>query len=258
MNADLSLVSIGQVRPNPRWGMPSHQHDFHELIAVVGGRMTVRIPGNEITARQGTVLFYPAGVPHEEINDARRPVHSFFTSFYCVSLDPKVAWSASDPNGRIGALLSWLFDERHATSPMTDEWRVSLVRTALLHYLRLVSATEPGLVEMAREFMHSRLSCKTSLDEIAEAVGLTRFHFARQYKRLAGSTPMNDFRRIRAEAARDLLLDSNLVPKEIAASVGFANHPHLSRMMRRYLDTTPAGVKSRISRGHALKIEDYT
>jgi len=258
MNAALSLVSIGQVRPNPQWGMPSHQHDFHELIAVVGGRMTVRMPGQETRARRGTVLFYPAGVPHEEINDGSHPAHSFFTSFCCPSLDTKVAWSAFDPNGRIGVLLGWLFEERHAASPMTDEWRVALVRTALLHYLRLVSYTEPGLVEMAREFMRSRLGCKTSLDEIAEAVGLTRFHFARQYKRLAGSTPMNDFRRIRAEAARDLLLDSNLVPKEIAASVGFANHPHLSRMMRRYLDTTPAAVKSRISNGHAVKIEDYT
>ncbi len=258
MTYQLSLVSIGQVRPNPHWCMPPHQHDFHELIAVVGGRMTVHMPARRIDAKAGTVLFYPAGIWHEEKSDSRRPVHTYFISFHSPGLAPKVAWTAQDSSRKIGALFEWLFQERHGTWPQIDDWRTAIAETAFLHYLRLVSYREADLIERSRTFMRSRLGKPVSLDDVAKAAGLTRFHFSREYKKLAGRPPMDDFRRIKAEAARDLLLDSNLHPKQIAAEVGFANHPHLSRAMRHYLGTTPSDFKRRVRHPHRpIKIEDH-
>jgi len=255
MNYRLSLVSIGQVRTNPNWRMPPHEHAFHELIAVVGGRMTVRMPGHRFEAGAGTVLFYPAGVWHEERSDRRRPVHTYFISFRCPISDVKVAWMARDPEARTGDLLGWLFRERHGA--LIDDWRAAVAEAAFLHYLRLVSYREPDLVVRTREFMRSNLGAAVGLDALARAANLSRFHFAHEFRKLAGRSPMDDFRRMKAEAARDLLLDSNLHLKEIAHEVGFANHPHLTRMMRRYLGTTPSACKRRVRRNRLVQIEDH-
>jgi len=255
VNYRLSLVSIGQVRPNPCWGMPPHEHAFHELIAVVGGHMTVHMPGQRFDAGPGTVLFYPAGVWHEEKSDRRRPVHTYFISFRCPISDAKVEWMARDPEGKTGDLLGWLFRERHGA--LIDDWRAVVAEAALLHYLRLVSYQEPDLVARTHAFMRSHLGEPIGLDSLAKAANLSRFHFAHEFRRMAGCPPMDDFRRMRAEAARDLLLDSNLHPKEIALEVGFANHPHLTRMMRRYLSTTPSACKRRVRRNRLVQIEDH-
>jgi AraC-like DNA-binding protein len=258
MSYKLSLVSIGQVRPNPQWAMPSHSHDFHELIAIVGGRMTIRMPGRQFEARPGTVMFYPAGIWHEETSDSRRPVHTFFISFHCAGIDSRMPWTAQDAERKIGRLFEWLFAERHGNWVQIDAWRSALAETAFLHYLRLVSYREADLVERARTFMRSQLGKPVALEDVATAVGLTRFHFAREYRKLSGRTPMDDYRRIKAEAARDLLLDSDLHPKKIAAEVGFANHPHLSRLMKQYLGTTPSDFKRRVRRpAQPVKIEDH-
>lgn len=258
MSLGLSLISIGQVRPHAKWGMPSHRHDFHELIAVTGGAMTVRFPGATVEARRGTVLFYAAGVPHEEINDRRDPVHTFFISFRCPHADKLVPASAHDSGCRIGQALRELFEERHTGGPWVDAWRGSTAEAALARYLRLASYREPGLVELTRAYMRQHLARSISLDDLASAAGLTRFHFAREYRRLAGRPPMDDLRHLRAEAARDLLLNSRRSPKEVALAVGFANQPHLTRMMRRYLGATPAEIRRKVPRRLRLRYEDHS
>ncbi len=253
-----TLISIGQVRPNPRWGMAPHRHDFHELIAVMGGRMKVTMPGRQFDARAGSVLFYPAGVWHEERSDPRAPVRTFFISFRCGGINPQTAWHTRDAAREIGTLFAWLFRERHSSWPQIAAWRAALAQTAFLRFLSLVSYREPDLVERSRAFMRERLGKAIMLTDIARAAGLSRFHFARQYKKLSGVSPMDDCRRIKAEAARDLLLDSNLHPKQIAGEIGLANQAHLARTMRRYLGTTPSDFRRRVTpRQTQIRIEDH-
>jgi len=75
------LVFVGQIAKNPSWHMAPHFHPFHELIVIMGGRMTLKVGDKEISARSGEMFFYGAGLVHEETSDPKDPVQTRFLTF---------------------------------------------------------------------------------------------------------------------------------------------------------------------------------
>jgi len=66
-------------------------------------------------------------------------------------------------------------------------------------------------------------------------VGLTKNHFIRQYRILAGRTPMEDVRFLRVEKASELIVATPLPLHEIAPLVGIPNVYHLSKLLKSLL-----------------------
>ena len=87
--------------------------------------------------------------------------------------------------------------------------------------------------DMIREYIEANLSRDVSLAELAELAGLSRFHFARSFKRSTGLPPHQYLLRQRIERAKELLALGRLPVSEIAASVGFAGPAPLARTFRR-------------------------
>jgi AraC family transcriptional regulator len=75
---------------------------------------------------------------------------------------------------------------------------------------------------------------------LAHVAGLSKFHFIRAYTAQAGLTPMADVRAIRLDAARHLILTTDLPLKVIAPQVGLASEFHLSRLFTAHFG---AGVR---------------
>lgn len=255
--ASIQLVSIGQVRPNPVWGMPPHRHSLHEMIAVARGRMTVTTRQGVVTARAGDVLFYGAGVVHEEHSDPADPVQTYFISFHWDDYTPDVPFRVHDRHGRVSVIVRWLFEDRHNSTPMIGAVRQGLAQSAVASYLHLAAYQEPDLVERTRHFVRARLAAPLEVDDLAAEAQMSKFHFVRTYKQLCGRTPMDDVRRLRVEAARDLLLTTDLPLKSIAPRVGMANANHLSRLVRRYLHMTANDVRKKVLWDEPPVIEDH-
>lgn len=92
----------------------------------------------------------------------------------------------------------------------------------------------------AIEFMHANLDRSIGIDDIAQAVGLSGSHFARQFRASIGLPPHKFLIQLRLEQAKRLLKETNTSVAEIAFSSGFANQEHLTRLLRKYCDITPA------------------
>jgi len=258
MNLDpIQLITVGHVRPNPDWGMPPHRHPFHEMIAVVSGKVTVTTPHERFTATTGDILFYSAGMTHEEQSDRLDPVHTYFISFHWEGHTPDIPVVVNDPQKRVAWLTQWLFEERYAAEPMMATVRSSAAHAALAEFLRLAAYHEPDMVEQTRQYIRAHLNCDLSIDELANEAQLSKFYFVRMYKKLCGKTPMDDVRRIRVEAARDMLLATNLPLKDIAVRVGLANEYHLSRLVRRYLGMPPGALRRKVTWQSPPAVEEY-
>jgi AraC family transcriptional regulator len=89
------------------------------------------------------------------------------------------------------------------------------------------------------ELVQQRLSGELSLDDLAAAAGLSRFHFLRRFKNTLGVTPLRFVLEQRTAAARQLLEDTSLSLAEVASSVGFSSQSHLCVAMRRFSGLTP-------------------
>lgn len=93
------------------------------------------------------------------------------------------------------------------------------------------------------ELVQQRLATNLSLDDMASAAGISRFHFARSFKRSTGLTPHQFVIAQRVERAKQLLLEGRLPLREVAEATGFADQSHLTRQFRHFTGTTPRGFK---------------
>jgi AraC family transcriptional regulator len=89
------------------------------------------------------------------------------------------------------------------------------------------------------ELVEQRLGEELSLDELAGAAGVSRYHFLRLFKNSLGVTPHRFVLDRRVAAARQLLETTRLPLAEIAAATGFASQSHMSTTMRRHLGLPP-------------------
>ncbi|WDP90046.1 MAG: AraC family transcriptional regulator [Desulfobacter sp.] len=93
-------------------------------------------------------------------------------------------------------------------------------------------------VIQARELLSGRLDQKLTLAEVAQNVGLSRYHFLRTFKRETGISPHLYRTLKRLEAAKGLLT-GGMPPAQVALETGFTDQSHFSNTFRRYLGATP-------------------
>ncbi|MEO0390206.1 MAG: helix-turn-helix transcriptional regulator [Pseudomonadota bacterium] len=86
------------------------------------------------------------------------------------------------------------------------------------------------------------------LDDLAQAAGLSKFHFARAVKADFGMSPMQLLRTRRLAAAQQLLATENTPITDIALRCGFADHSHLSSAFRDAFGTTPSRFRASLRR----------
>ena len=97
---------------------------------------------------------------------------------------------------------------------------------------------EPLAVARAREMLDARLDCPPSLEELAAAVNLSPFHFARVFRQATGLPPHAWLKQRRLGRARSLLRHGFL-PLSVATDLGFADQSHLNRQFKQAYGVTP-------------------
>ena len=98
---------------------------------------------------------------------------------------------------------------------------------------------EPGVVRRAREFIDASVAANPSLDEIADAAGMSPFHLLREFKKAVGVPPHVYLVQRRMDEARRLLLKGH-APRMVAMEVGYSDQSHLSREFRRFYGVPPS------------------
>ena len=101
----------------------------------------------------------------------------------------------------------------------------------------------PWQVRRVTELIESRLVEKLSLADLAGAVGLSTFHFARQFKRSVGEPPHAYALRLRLEAAKRALACGDAPLSEIAKAAGFADYRSFARRFKRHFHAAPSEIR---------------
>jgi len=225
--------------------MPAHSHAAHELIAVVAGYEDAVVNGVTVRAAAGDVLLFAPGVAHSESSPADPPLDSYFISF---ALPPGMGhdWPLHgiDAHGRLRQLSRWIFELSSAGSLLSP----SAVQQAFLDALiaefdRLVHERHDVVAQRVRDFIRAHIADRFSLDDLARHAGMSKYHFVRRYREIAGVTPMQEVRMIRLRFARDLILTSDLPIKDIAARSGLGDMIALNHLFKRHFGMTPRGFR---------------
>lgn len=121
----------------------------------------------------------------------------------------------------------------------------ALVRHALTYAERRAPAPRASkrapirLLDRARDYLEEHLYEPVTLDQLAAAAAVSRFHLARSFMEHFGIPPHAYVlqRRINRACA---LLRSGVPCVEVASSVGFADQSHFTRHFKKIMGVTPA------------------
>jgi AraC-like DNA-binding protein len=93
-------------------------------------------------------------------------------------------------------------------------------------------------IEKAREFIQEHFRDAISLDDLATAASLSRYHLVRAFTSAYGLPPHAFQIHVRVAKARPLLV-ARIAPAVVAADMGFADQSHFTRHFRQICGTTP-------------------
>ena len=93
-------------------------------------------------------------------------------------------------------------------------------------------------------YFEDHYSEKISLDQIAENMYLSPFYISKIFKSETGDTPIRHLINIRLEKAKELLeggCDGSI--QEVAASVGYDDAYHFSKLFKKHFGISPSQVR---------------
>ena len=105
----------------------------------------------------------------------------------------------------------------------------------------------PVQLRAVLDYVEAGLSGPMAIADLAGVVGLSRFHFARAFKRATGQSPYGYILAQRIARARHMLLAGDAPIEAVATSVGFASSAQFSRAFRRSTGKRPSDVRRRSS-----------
>ncbi|BAY48218.1 AraC family transcriptional regulator [Scytonema sp. HK-05] len=91
--------------------------------------------------------------------------------------------------------------------------------------------------------MQAHLDTDLSLDDLAQQVGMSTYHFSRLFKQSTGESPNQYVVRLRIEAAKRLLRETDLGVLEVASSVGYNSPSHLATQFKPLTGVTPSAYR---------------
>jgi AraC family transcriptional regulator len=100
------------------------------------------------------------------------------------------------------------------------------------------------LVLRAVEYIQDQLGTDLTVSGIAQAVGMSPYHFTRLFKGSTGRTPYQYVVDARVKKAKELLTTGKFTISEVAYHVGFADQSHLTRHFKRVFGLPPKRLLS--------------
>lgn len=88
-------------------------------------------------------------------------------------------------------------------------------------------------------YIEAHLGDTVSLADLAGAAGLTRMHFAAQFRVATGLRPHEFLLRRRIERAQELLAEPSETLVDVALTVGFQTQAHFTTVFKRFVGETP-------------------
>jgi len=246
-----------------QWIGRTHYLALHDLQRTEGETFSDSSTVDRRKDLRGTMTFAPAGCAVWGWGSWRSP-----GSFSALYLDPdqmeetvaqKLRYVPSQTHVYFSnsALRSTLEKMQWALSGVTADDAMYLESLCVLAVMELcviqqekLAAAEQPAGQLAKahtqkivEYVDANLAQDIGLNDLANLAGLSRFHFARAFKRTIQETPYQYLLRRRIERAQALLKDTDMSVAEVAAAVGFKDTTRFIRAFRRTNGLTPGSYR---------------
>lgn len=236
---------VGRTVPTFNW------HENIEILYFLEGEADVYHNAELTHATPGDILIFPANCLHAVL--AKEALYD------CLIVDRGLCLSAgvdtstlSFPFAVRDRKLTSLYQRvaEEVTSP-EKKYRIPAVRGAVLSFMAYLcrnyaseSATEESRsvegIRKAIRYIRDHMAEPITVDRLATTVGFSKFHFAREFKRVTSYTVVTYLNLVRVERAKQLLSGGECSVGEAAVKCGFNNLSYFSKIFRAQTGITPS------------------
>ena len=247
-----------------RFTMAFQEHEFHEIFALVRGRMEVLLESGEsveperLTLRPGSFLAVAAGVRHQLLDSAGSTLLLFSVHRDLTAIEPDRAalWNAiaappvraitpTPPETRQlhDRIRSQMAMQRSRPTAETRlAGRAHFYEMLLTLYRNRKQTAAPESDERVRAFyrrLPERVHERWDVDRAASATSLSRRRFTELFRQVAGEPFSPALQRLRLKRVCELLASGEQSIAGAAFSCGFEDLSHFYRLFRRRYDLPP-------------------
>ncbi len=273
----VSEVFSGETRLVSRWRNDPFEYDLPPLedhiisdTHVGTGRASVKVGGQIVSAaaRAGMISLWPRGhgglwrvdgvIEASNIFLGRKRLQSCVDQVGNGRL-PELRFDRIHyGDAKLFAIMRMINDEISAGDAISHLFVEHLVNLVCLQLIRTHSTTSTALspgprngladwqVKRVSTYMRDNLARDIRLQELADLLNLSRFHFCTAFRTATGCTPHQWLTNQRLSYAKQLLKDGTLRITEIALVVGYETPSAFSATFRRVIGLTPSEYRRRL------------
>lgn len=242
-----------------------HAHeDYAEVVFICEGRGVHMIGDSVYYTGAGDLLFYDAGVPHDE-----RPVPGGNLRYYCIGISAlrlhgrlentimgkkyEPVMRAGDSAPRLESIGRMLHQEINRERLLSGDICRFLMLSFLLDVLEitrrnavLAEQREPPLGVRIKRYIDAHYHENLTLSQISDALGVSQFHLARLFKERIGFSPMQYVINRRIGEAQTLLIATDEPIVRIAERVGYENPNYFSMLFKKNIGMTASQYRRNV------------
>ena len=99
-------------------------------------------------------------------------------------------------------------------------------------------------VGAALSFIHRNRARDFTVNDVAQAVGISRRNLEVKFRKTVGRTILSEIQRIRLDHAKRMLRDTDLPIPQVAESSGYNSASYLTQVFRKEVGVTPAKYRT--------------
>jgi AraC family transcriptional regulator len=245
---DLTLGRLTSMSFAPALELPRHSHPQPTIAVVLRGGFAGRYGRTDRDCGPMTLLVEPAGSSHT--NRFGPLPTTVLTLSLSLSSSPALESVGRQQRFTRDPYSAGIASQADIELRRPDELTALATEGLALELMTRLARSpsergKPGWLEEARDLLHERYAESLRLDDVASAVGVEPDRLARTFRRIYREPMAAYVRRLRVNAAAELLVaDADSPIAGIAAEVGFADQSHLTRSFLRMIGTTPARYRA--------------
>lgn len=231
-----------------------HWHSYFEYIEILEGTMTVTVGQTSYPVSRGDIVFINSGLFHAGESKNGCMLRGLVV--------PVSEWSGGSPdlsflmpdynpiigkNEEISRLLFSVYKEYTSGCVYQSATIRALLSLLRIYTCRIFALTgeskHNAAVKKAAEFIRENYPSEITVDELADHVNLSKFHFSRLFKEVTGLSPIVYLTRTRISRAIVLMEQTDLTMTEISSACGFSSPNYFNRVFKKFTGSTPHKYK---------------
>lgn len=260
-DAFYTSVRAGHLVAGPEHRIERDRYPGHELILCLRGKGHARLRGKAGSIRAGQLLWVNCYHPHAYWADAASPWEVFWARIDgpCLDRVEQNLFGGGFPamtvdQKALAPIFRRVFQQMESLKPAAEARLHSELAqlVALLVQQRIAShpdgtpaASIPELLRRPLERMRLYYHLPLRVGELAQLAGMSPSHFARTFKHVMGTSPINWLRRERINQAKRRLTETTDAVKEIALQCGYADAFYFSRDFKQFTQYAPSEYRRR-------------